>query len=365
LTANIAGVSIFPIEAQNIFKVLPFTPYMPKASDCTALLLPNSDCTIPVLFAPLMKRKYSTSLNLNYTRTIEKPLRSIVMGLKGEGIEQVPDVCYHYVDQDLFPETKVTATEVNPLHPGGNDFDNGVIVNGDPIIFPYLFGYKTPHPGDHLLTGAPIKYLYGTEINGPTVPREAKPKKYIQNGQVLVRFEFAAQNLENLDSFYAHLNVKKLVLKTEEHYQETELFCFVIKESRACSGVKYPQDHWQSFINQKFWNKSVQELSFDGSPVQITKSENPLDTELQSFSKLLRAKAELVGNEKEFYLEAVLDLADIFDRQIRSTSAQVIKTKSWQDLLSNGVYNMIIADDTRHASLPWLTIRTKEEVPCE
>ncbi|MDH4468057.1 MAG: hypothetical protein QE271_08365 [Bacteriovoracaceae bacterium] len=359
LSVMVESMNIPQIDSQNIFVIASRT----TKSDCGQLILPDSECTVPVIFLPLKEKKYNANLELSYKRSIHLSSNRLTMAIRGEGKSDNQKICYQYEDQDIFPLAKVNPIIVDSKHPapGNIDFDNGVIVNGDYVRFPYLFGYPTPRVGDHVLVGAPLALFYGTEFKqlpGTTT-------EYVQNAQVLVRFEFKAKNLENLDSFYAHINEKKLIVDSEKKYPDTELFCFVIKDSRACSGIRYYQTHWESLLNQNFWNKNTVEQSFDGSPVRIARTENS-NPDLNDFSYRLRSHFDLLSDgKKELSYRDMVDLSEIYDRPTVSRDGQILNTKSWQDLLGHGVYNMITADDVRHASMPWLTIRTKAEKACD
>ena len=118
-------------------------------------------------------------------------------------------------------------------------------------------------------------------------------------------------------------------------------------------------------INEKFWNKNTAEQSFDGSAVKISNSENTIP-DFMDFSRRLSSRFLISSNgEKELFYRDMVDLSEIFNRPIVSQNGQILNTKSWQDLLEHGVYNMITADDVRHVTLPWLTIRTKIEKACD
>ena len=140
----------------------------------------------------------------------------------------------------------------------------------------------------------------------------------------------------------------------------------MIKDARACSGVRYYQTHWESLLNQNFWKKNAAEHSYDGSPVRIARIENS-NPDMNDFSYRLRSHLELVNGKKELSYRDMVDLSEIYDRPILSKNqdGQILNIKSWQDLLGHGVYNMITADDVRHVSMPWLTIRTKVEKACD
>jgi hypothetical protein len=338
----------FGIQNPGIFQVVPATRgFTESTRPCSGLLLPGRDCTVDVRFAPPQVQNYENSLYFDYLYSENAPAERKNLNLVGQGVKPTPELCYIYNDQDVFPQTGVNSQEITP---------QGIVINGDFVPFPYLFKTKTPRVGDHVLIDAPLKYLYGTDSNQSKTLKDGTVLKYIQNGQVLVRFEFEAKNLELLDSFYSHVNVNKLIVSSEARYQDTELFCYVIKDTRSCSGTRYYQPHWQGLINGSFWNKSAQELEFDAQVVSLSSIAG-----LEDFSKKLRNQFQILSSgEKELYLKRMLDLSELFARPVVGVST----IQSWQELLAFGVYNMQTADDVRHVSLPWLTIRTKEEVSC-